>query len=535
MFVETADPGVALTASGWTELLSRDLNAVLSGNTRLTILWRIVSNPGTDNRTTNDTGNHQLGAIIGITAGTFDAGDPFNVTDSALGTPNSTSVSVLGAVTTVADCLCFAVATGQVPDADSTTEFGAPTNASLTSLTEQVDNTTSLGNGGALWVVSGEKATAGTVDATTCTAATSAFRAYGFLAVQPPSVQALTGTLFTKAPTFNTGAITSVRALTGTLFTKAPTFNTGTVTATRNLAGVLFIKAPTFPTGAVATGAVSLAGTLFVKAPSFFVGAVTPGAVTLTGTLFTKAPTFFTGAVTSTRNLAGVLFAKAPTFPTGAVSLGAGSQALSGTLFVKAPTFPTGAVTATYTLTGSLFTKAPIFPVGVLTLGAAPQPLAGVLFTKAPTFPTGSITTGAVTLTGSLFQKAPTFPTGTITAGAVTVSGVLFTKAPTFPTGAVAATYTFTGVLFVKAPTFPAGSIGIVGVLAGVLFQKAPTFFVGTLLQTGGSFWTRDPVGYTLNPVSFVRIGPGDLPPWAIRIHGETFRKAPTFTAGSVT
>lgn len=300
------------------------------------------------------------------------------------------------------------------------------------------------------------------------TSSTSEDRAGVYLAVKEAgaSTQNLTGSLFTKAPTFFTGLITSIRALTGSLFVKAPIFFTGTVTATRALTGVLFAKAPTFPTGVV-----------------------TPGVRNLTGTLFTKAPTF----------------------PTGAVSLAAGPQTLNGVLFAKAPTFPTGTVTATYALTG-------------------------VLFTKAPTFPQGTVTTGAVTLTGTLFTKTPTFPQGAVTIGAVSLTGVLFQKAPTFPTGAVTTgTATLTGSLFVKAPTFFTGTIGQAGTLFGNLYVNTSLFFNGTMGQLGGSFWRPNPVAYTLAPVGYTPIGPGDVPPWGIDIEGVVFVKAPTFPVGTVT
>lgn len=52
-------------------------------------------------------------------------------------------------------------------------------------------------------------------------------------------------------------AVGGTQNLTGTLFTKTPTFNTGTITSTGALAGVLFQRAPTFSTGVVSLSAVS--------------------------------------------------------------------------------------------------------------------------------------------------------------------------------------------------------------------------------------------------------------------------------------
>lgn len=177
-------------------------------------------------------------------------------------------------------------------------------------------------------------------------------------------------------------------SLTGTVFTKAGTFPTGAVTATYDLTGTTFTKAGTFPTGAITS----------VR--------------DLAGATFTKAPTFPQGAITATRDLTGVTFQKAPTFPTGDV--GTGAQPLTGTTFTKAGTFPQGAITSTYALTGVTFTRAPTFPTGTVAPGAVN--LAGVVFTKAGTFPTGTVTLAGApqTLTGTVFTKAGTFPTGVI-------------------------------------------------------------------------------------------------------------------------
>lgn len=221
--------------------------------------------------------------------------------------------------------------------------------------------------------------------------ATSEDVAAVYLAIKEagPAAQPLVGVLFTKAPTFPQGAITTGPVtVTGTLFTKAPTFPTGTVTATYSLTGVLFSKAPTFPQGAVTSGGVTLTGTLFVKAPTFPQGAVTTGGVTVTGVLFTKAPTFPTGVVTAgAAALTGILFQKAPTFPTGTIGQ---AGTLFGTLFVKAPTFFTGS----FVQGGpSFWTPNPAAYVGVTRYGPSPwgAELSGQRFEKAPTFPVGAV------------------------------------------------------------------------------------------------------------------------------------------------
>ena len=284
--------------------------------------------------------------------------------------------------------------------------------------------------------------------------ASSEDRAGVHLAVRETTTQQLAGALFTKAPTFFTGAITTTYTLSGVLFAKSPSFFTGTVLSQYTLSGILFTKAPVFFVGALTTQN-TLSGVLFAEAPTFPTGAITT-TYTLGGALFAEAPTFPTGAITQAFTLSGVLFAEAPTFFTGTVTTGA--VTLSGVLFAAAPSFFVGSVTTTVTLSGVLFSKAPTFPVGAVTTSYF---LSGALFAQAPSFFVGAVTT-QVTLSGVLFAKAPTFPTGIITTGAVTLSGVFFSKTPSF---------------FVGAITQPAGGL----VLDGVLFSLAPGFFTGAI------------------------------------------------------
>lgn len=346
------------------------------------------------------------------------------------------------------------------------------------------------------------------------------------------AAQGLTGALFTKAPTFSTGAITSVRNLAGALFTKAPTFSVGSITATRNLAGALFTKAPTFFAGAFDAGPVTLPGTLFTKAPTFFVGGVIESQA-LAGVLFQKAPTFPQGAITiGAAPLDGVLFQRAPTFFQGIAT--AGAVNLVGTTFTKAPTFFAGTVTPGEALVdGELFENDPLFFSGVLSQQGGPQLLGGVLFTKAPTFPQGTVSAGAVGLTGVLFQKAPTFSVGSI-ATTYNLAGVLYQNTPSFLQGELIADQILAGVLFQNTPVFFQGSTGVAGAVDGVLFVKAPTFFTGSMGQLGGSFWRPNPVAFTLNPAGYDPVLRDEVPPWAIEVDGEEFELAPSFFAGAL-
>jgi hypothetical protein len=94
-----------------------------------------------------------------------------------------------------------------------------------------------------------------------------------------------------------------------------------TIQASQTLTGILFTRAPTFPTGA-AQPENTLVGILFARAPTFPTGDVLNTQI-ISGLVFAKAPTFPTGDI-SLRTLSGALYALAPTFPTGAVSFGGG-------------------------------------------------------------------------------------------------------------------------------------------------------------------------------------------------------------------
>jgi hypothetical protein len=181
-----AEADIPLTAVGWSSPPAPYADQK-KGNTRLTILYRIAT--ASDATSTNDTGDHQTARIIGIKAGTFDPENPFNT--AAVGTQAATkSVSIPGATTTRDNCLVLACASGNLPDAASITEFGVPTNASLSELTERIDMTLSIGDGGALYAATGVKAGAGAYGATTLTAVTEAERVVASLAINPlPSVE----------------------------------------------------------------------------------------------------------------------------------------------------------------------------------------------------------------------------------------------------------------------------------------------------------------------------------------------------------
>lgn len=169
------------TAGIWAQLLTATL-----GNDRLTIFWQVCTETAPAHKLIANAGTpgHIMSNVFAIKKGTFNASNPFHrqeTTTQAL----TKSVSYAAIETKIAECLIFNISSASLPAANSETEFGVPTNASLGSLTERADNSTAEGDGGALNVITGTKAVAGAVSATTCTAVTEAVRSLATLAITP--------------------------------------------------------------------------------------------------------------------------------------------------------------------------------------------------------------------------------------------------------------------------------------------------------------------------------------------------------------
>ena len=177
-FVETANE-TPITATDWASApcSPSTRGASCPGDpdcTSMTILYNDFDTG--DNCITNDSGNHQIGAVIAIQAGSWDTSDPFDVCKTSTQSVGK-GVSISGEITTIADTLVFATSAADSPDANKSTEFSGEANADLASVAEQIDTCKNTGNGGCILVVSGTKAATGFFQPTTATAADSAARA----------------------------------------------------------------------------------------------------------------------------------------------------------------------------------------------------------------------------------------------------------------------------------------------------------------------------------------------------------------------
>jgi len=186
LFIETANQVVTVAnqAGGtWTEVTDSPQS---TGGTSLTVFWSRYNGTQTA-PTTSDSGDHQLCVIIGVN-GVVTTGDPWDVTAGGVDATSDTSGAIPGDTTTVVDTLVVMAVGGDLPDANSTTEFSGWTNADLSSVTEQVDYANKSGNGGSIGVATGGKASAGAYTTTDVTHATSAVKGMISIALKPPVV-----------------------------------------------------------------------------------------------------------------------------------------------------------------------------------------------------------------------------------------------------------------------------------------------------------------------------------------------------------
>lgn len=181
-----ADTPALTTANGFARITALDQTVGTTPGAQMSIWWRRWDGAA-GSPVFGDAGDHQIGRMISV-SGCIASGDPWDITGT--GTTDSsadTSASIAGGTTTVDECLVLGFICQEGPDTNSVTEFGAPTNADLANLTERVDNSRLAGGGGAIYMVTGEKATAGTFGATTLTTVTSSLRVCGILALKPPT------------------------------------------------------------------------------------------------------------------------------------------------------------------------------------------------------------------------------------------------------------------------------------------------------------------------------------------------------------
>lgn len=190
LWLETANEAITIpTPNGgtWTEVTNSPQGTGTAGATtatRLTVFWSRYN--GTQgNPTTSDSGDHQVGQITAY-RGVKTTGDPWNITSGNTNT-SSTTVSITGATTSVADCL---IVLGLALADDGTDLNGSWTNADLANITTRTNMLTATGNDGRVISATAEKATAGAYGATTNTINLAVVKGCMTIALEPAAAAA---------------------------------------------------------------------------------------------------------------------------------------------------------------------------------------------------------------------------------------------------------------------------------------------------------------------------------------------------------
>jgi hypothetical protein len=185
LFVEAANEPLN-TITGFTRIGSTAVVQSTGLVTDLSAFWRRAVAGDTAPSITSSPQNHLIARIIGV-SGAVTAGSPISIFTTGLDNTTGTTFSIPGATTTAANCLIFAaLSTGT--DANSTTMATGWTNANLTSITEDIDNWTTSGNGGGIAVAHGGKVAPGaygTMTGSITTGNTKAFLSFAVRGVGP--------------------------------------------------------------------------------------------------------------------------------------------------------------------------------------------------------------------------------------------------------------------------------------------------------------------------------------------------------------
>src|SRR3990172_6246388 len=185
--IESADDGAVTltTANGFVQVTGSPVsapNADVLIATRLTCWWRRYSGQG--DPVVNDDGINHVHGQIHAFSGCVTSGDPWDTTIGSHEEVEDQTGVITGGSTSVADCLIVLLAVSAKPDAVDNPRYSAWTNADLANLTECQDGSTNTGNGGAMAMATGEKASAGAFTDTTYTHSTSTYKAHLVIALK---------------------------------------------------------------------------------------------------------------------------------------------------------------------------------------------------------------------------------------------------------------------------------------------------------------------------------------------------------------
>jgi MSHA biogenesis protein MshQ len=200
LFVESAggQPVTLTTPAGFVAVTnSPQATGAGTAGTQISVFWARATSAAMTAPTVGDPGDHVYAQIITY-RGVGDAGNPWDVTSGGVKATASTSVTVTGVTTTVANTLIVQVVSRDNDSAAAA--FSAEANGTLTGIAERSDAGTTSSNGGGFAVWDGVKATAGATGNTTATVTSSANAfmtialKYGTPTVTTNAATALSGT-----------------------------------------------------------------------------------------------------------------------------------------------------------------------------------------------------------------------------------------------------------------------------------------------------------------------------------------------------
>lgn len=178
LIIEVGADATTLTSdAGFVEIANSPQSSTAAGTaTKLAAFWCRATSTSMASPVFGAVANgHALGAILAF-RGCIAAGNPVDVSaGGSTGASASTSVAVPGATTTVDHTLVVAVCSQGV-DA-GVNDFTAWANANLDNVTEILDLSTSVGDGGGIGIAAGTKARAGAYGNTTATLGTTSGQA----------------------------------------------------------------------------------------------------------------------------------------------------------------------------------------------------------------------------------------------------------------------------------------------------------------------------------------------------------------------
>lgn len=219
LLVETIH-GQTIAPSGWTALSSSPVESPATAHA-LHVLYKIAA--GSDsNASVSGFTNHAIGKIIVFSG--VDNTSPINDTTNKAAAV-ATDITLPSVTTDTADCAIVHVA-GSGRDTNSTAQFSGWTNANLASITEIVDELTSVGGGGGLGAAWGILSSAGSSGTGSVTQATTIIGTAITVALKPAAGGSASQTNTASGSiTFNGDASTAI-GITATTFGFL-TFNDG--------------------------------------------------------------------------------------------------------------------------------------------------------------------------------------------------------------------------------------------------------------------------------------------------------------------